>query len=134
MRIWKKHKIDDSSTEWHSCCLHNQLDLCWGKLTSKILVKNCKNHKKFNAVVKSKEQSNHKLTLMLSFLLVFLFFVPRDHQQITFVTTNRFCNLSKTSNPLFLMDYIKLDGIPSKIKWKIHASFTLYLKFWRYFF
>ena len=30
----------------------------------------------------------------------------------------------------FLMDNIKLDEIPTKIKWKIHASLTLYLKFW----
>ena len=57
-----------------------------------------------------------------SFLLVFLFvfiisFVPpRDHRQTTLVTLNRFCLLKKTSHPLFLMDNIKLDGIPIKIK------------------
>ena len=56
-----------------------------------------------------------------SFLLVFLFvfincFVPRDHEQITSVMLNRFSLLCKTSHPLFLMDNIKLDGIPSKIK------------------
>ena len=27
--------------------------------------------------------------------------------------------------------YIKLDGIPTKIKWKIHACFAIYSKFWR---
>ena len=32
--------------------------------------------------------------------------------------------------PLFLTDNIKLDGIPTKIKWKIQACFTLYFKFW----
>ena len=56
-----------------------------------------------------------------SFLLVFLFVIisfvpPRDHRQITFVTLNRFCLLKKTSHPLFLMDNIKLDGTPIKIK------------------
>ena len=56
-----------------------------------------------------------------SFLLVLLFvfincFVPRDHRQITFVMLNRFGLLCKTSHPLFLMDNIKLDGIPSKTK------------------
>ena len=31
------------------------------------------------------------------------------------------------------MDNIKLDGIPTKIKWKIHTLFPLYFNFWRYF-
>ena len=48
----------------------------------------------------------------------------RDCQQITFVTFNRFCPLSNTPPPLpsppFLMDNIKMDRIPTKIKWKIH--------------
>ena len=55
-------------------------------------------------------------------------FSLRDHQQITFVTLNRFCPLSKPPpfpspppKPLFLMDKTKMDGIPSKIKWKIHV-------------
>ena len=30
------------------------------------------------------------------------------------------------------MDNVKLDGIATKIKWKIPACFTLYFKFWRY--
>ena len=34
MRIWKKYNIDENSAEWCSCCLHDQLDLCWGELTS----------------------------------------------------------------------------------------------------
>ena len=34
---------------------------------------------------------------------------------------------------LFLKDDIKMNGIPSKIKWKIHICSTLYFKFWRYF-
>ena len=46
----------------------------------------------------------------------------RDHQQITFVTLNRFCPLS-TPHLLFLTDNIMLDGIATRIKWKIHASF-----------
>ena len=41
----------------------------------------------------------------------------RDHQQITFVMLNRFCLLSQTPHsPLLLMNIIKLDGIPTKIK------------------
>ena len=43
---------------------------------------------------------------------------------------NWFCLLGKTLAP-FLMD--KLDTIQTKIKWKRHALFTLYFKFWRYF-
>ena len=47
-----------------------------------------------------------------------------DHQ-ITFVTSNRFCLLSKpqrTVNHLSLLtDKTKLDGTPSKIKWEIHV-------------
>ena len=58
-----------------------------------------------------------------SFLLVFLFtlincFVPRDHQQTTFIMLNRFFLLSKTPHPPFLTDNIKLDGIPIKLNEK----------------
>ena len=54
----------------------------------------------------------------------------RDCQQITFITFNRFCPLNKTlyPAPLFLIDNIKMDRIPTTIKWKIHA-FTLYFNF-----
>ena len=31
---------------------------------------------------------------------------------------------------MFLMNNIKLDGMPTKIKLKIQACFTLYFKFW----
>ena len=43
---------------------------------------------------------------------------------------NRFCQLSK-KNPLllFLLDNIKLDGIPTKTEWKTQVYFTLYFKF-----
>ena len=56
-----------------------------------------------------------------------------DPRQITFVTFNGFWPLCK--NPLtslFWTDNIKLDGMPTKIKWKIQACFTLYSKFWEY--
>ena len=43
----------------------------------------------------------------------------RDCQQITFVTLNRFCPLSKPQGPLFLMDNIMMERIPTKIKWKM---------------
>ena len=63
--------------------------------------------------------NNYQLTKML---------LVRDHWQITFITLNRFCALIK-KNPtsLFLIDNIKLDGVPTKIKWKIHT--LLYFKF-----
>ena len=55
---------------------------------------------------------------------VWAIFSTGDHQ-ITFVTLNRFCLLSKprcvVNHLLFLTDKIKLDGTPSKIKWKIHV-------------
>ena len=39
----------------------------------------------------------------------------------------------KQKNPhLFLTDNIKMNRIPTKIKWKVHTFFPLYLKFWRY--
>ena len=46
----------------------------------------------------------------------------REHWQITFIILNRFCPLIK-KNPtsLFLMDNIQLDGLPTKIKWKVHT-------------
>ena len=56
--------------------------------------------------------------------------IVRDCRQITFVTLNRFCLLSKKpSTPLFLTDNIKIDRIPIEIKSKIHTFFTLYFKF-----
>ena len=65
----------------------------------------------------------------------------RDPRQITFAMFNRFWSLSKNpfthppplpSPPysLFLMNNIRLHGIPTKIKWKIQTCFTLYFKFW----
>ena len=50
----------------------------------------------------------------------------KDCRQITFVTLNGFCPLSKSpSTPLLLTDNIKMDRIPTKIKCKTHAPFTL---------
>ena len=50
----------------------------------------------------------------------------------TFVTLNRFCPLRKplrvVNHLLFLTDKTKLDGAPSKIKWKIHVFW--YIAFW----
>ena len=76
-------------------------------------------------------------------ILIYLFLISnnvgailRDYQQITFVTLNRFCPLSKPylPIPMFLMDKTKLDGIPSKSKWKIHLLWYIVVpRFWRYF-
>ena len=77
-------------------------------------------------------------------ILIYLFLIPnvwaifslRDHHKITSVTLNTFCSLSKPSphNHLFLMNKTKLDGIPSKNKWKIHVlSYTVVPRFWRCF-
>ena len=55
----------------------------------------------------------------------------RDPQQITFIMLNRFWSLSKKPfTSLFLTGNIKLDGMPTKIKLKTQACFTLYFKFW----
>ena len=55
----------------------------------------------------------------------------RDPQQITFIMLNRFSLLSKKPfTSLFITDNIKVDGMPTKIKLKIQACFTLYFKFW----
>ena len=55
----------------------------------------------------------------------------RDPQQITFIMLHRSWLLSKKPfTPLFLTDNIKLNGMPTKIKLKIQACFTLYFKFW----
>ena len=133
MPIWKKHNTNESSTERRSCCLHDQLDLCWAELASRDTNEELEEPQEtqgYKAEAAIEPQIN---TNVASFLLVFLIvfincFVARDHRKITFVTLNRFCLLSKTYHLLFLMDNIKLDGIPSKTKWKIHTSFTLYFK------
>ena len=54
---------------------------------------------------------------------IWAIFSLRDCQQITFIMLNRFCSLSKLSPPPLplLMNKAKLDGIPSKIKWKMHV-------------
>ena len=59
----------------------------------------------------------------------------RDHQQLTSVSLNKFYSLSKIHphSSLFLTDNFKLDGISTKIKWKIYVLLTLYFKFWRCF-
>ena len=55
----------------------------------------------------------------------------RNPQQNTFVMLNRFWLLSKKPLlPLFLMDNIKLDWMPTNIKLKIQACFTLCFTFW----
>lgn len=35
MWIWRKYNINESKTEWRSCCLHDQVGLCWGQLFSR---------------------------------------------------------------------------------------------------
>ena len=42
------------------------------------------------------------------------------------------CKLLPPPLNLFLTDTIKMDSIPTQTKWKIHAPFILYFKFWRY--
>ena len=122
------------------CCLHEQQDLCWGELCSRDTNEELGVPKEIQCYkARKKQQLSHRFeTNVESFLLVFLFvlincFVPRYHWQTTFIMLNRFCLLRKTSHPLLLIGNIKLDGIPSKIKWKLHASFTLYFKSYRYF-
>ena len=52
----------------------------------------------------------------------------RDPQQINFIML--MVIMWKTLHPLFLTDNTKLDGMPTKIKLKIQACFTLYFMFW----
>ena len=113
LQIWKKQDTDQSTTERRSCCFHNQLDLCWGELAS------IDTNGELEAGIEPQINTNVE-----SFLLVFLFifincFAQRNHREITFLMLNRFCLLRKTFHSQFLMNNIKLDGIPSKIKWKI---------------
>ena len=133
MWIWKKHNSDESNTEQRSCCLLNQLDLCWRELTSRDTNKELEEPQEIQCYIAETAIEPQINTNNESFLLVFLFvfincFVPRGHCQITSVMLNKFSLLLKTSHPLFLVDNIKLGGIQRKIKWKIHASFTLYFK------
>ena len=134
--IWKKYNTDESNTliflhDLSSFFLHDQLDICWGKLASRGISEELQEQQEILRCYKTEAAIEPQInTNVESFLLVFLFvfikfFLTRDHQQITFVKTSRFFLLSKTSHPLFLMDNIKLDGMPSKIKWKIHACFTI---------
>ena len=103
------------------CCLHKQRDLCWGELALRDTnekLEESEEIKCYQAEAAIEPQIN---TNVECFLLVFLSafincFVPRDHWQINFVMLNIFCLLRKTSHLLFLMDNIRLDGIPSKIK------------------
>ena len=53
----------------------------------------------------------------------------RDCSQTTFVHLTKFWLSKSPFTLLYLTDNIKLDGIPTKIKWKIQACSILYLKF-----
>ena len=60
--------------------------------------------------------------------------IIRDCQKITFVMLNGFCPLSNPPpppppSPLFLLDNIKMDRIPTKIKWKIHDTWPVHIVF-----
>ena len=54
-------------------------------------------------------------------------------QQITFITLKQILSIKqkKPTHPQFSTDNIKMDRIPTKIKRKIHAVFTV--KFCKYF-
>ena len=74
----------------------------------------------------SDQEALWKSYLFLISVNVWAVFSLRDCQQITFIMLNRFCPLRNSPlppTPLFLTNKTKtkLDGIPSKIKWKIHV-------------
>ena len=130
VQLWgKQHWASDVA----AVCTANYICAGQGELASKVTNEELKEPQEiqcYKAKTAIEPQIN---TNVESSLLVLLFvfincLVPRDHRQITFVMLNMFNLLRKISHPLFLMDNIKRDGIPSKIKWKIHASFTLYFK------
>ena len=52
----------------------------------------------------------------------------KDCQQMTFIMLHRFCLLSekKTSPPLFLMDNIKMDKIPTKNMKNVHPFYIVF--------
>ena len=84
--------------------------------------------------------SSH-IYLVVEIVCTCLFIWLRDCLQITFLMLHGLCPLNKNPAPPPPSPPSKLnrqhqDGysIPNKIKWKIHALFTLYFKFWRYFF
>ena len=54
-----------------------------------------------------------------------------DNWPLSCLTDFDFISLNKS--PMFFMDNINLDGIPSKIKWKINVCSTMSFKFQRYF-
>ena len=61
-----------------------------------------------------------------NFFVIFVF----TFDEKTFICCKLFSEtnyslVKKNLSPLFLTDNIKLDGIPSKIKWKIHAFFYI---------
>ena len=56
-----------------------------------------------------------KLNFNFDDIRIYFLQVLRDCRQITFVTLNGFCQLTKTPTPLFLMDNIKMDRILTKI-------------------
>lgn len=46
----------------------------------------------------------------------------RDHQQIIFVSVSRFhLSVKWNPHPIFIMENIKLDWIPTKIEWNMHV-------------
>ena len=65
-----------------------------------------------------------QITLNIHFSRTFFKWNIRDHQQITFVMLNRQI-LPISQIPLLLIDNIKLDGKPSKIKCLFHIAFQV---------
>ena len=77
------------------------------------------------------ESLNVKDIISSNLMMPWLFL---DCRQITFVTLNGFCPLSKTSpTRMSLTDNIKMKRIPNKIRWKMNCVLTLDFKFWSYF-
>ena len=89
-----------------------------------------------NQIWRFGQPNSSHIYLVVQIACTCLFIWLRDCLQKTFVTLNGLCPLSKNPPPPSKLNGQHQDGysIPNKIKWKMHALFTLYFKFWRYYF
>ena len=73
MQIWKKRNTDESSTERRWFCLHDQLDLCKGKLASRDTSEELQEPQEIQCCYKAEVAIEPQInTNVGSFLLVFL--------------------------------------------------------------
>ena len=85
-------------------------------LKIRVLRKSSKSgHRNLVLITSTVQVELSKLNFNFDDIRTYFLQVLRDCRQITFVTLNGFCQLTKTPTPLFLMDNIKMDRILTKI-------------------